>query len=417
LAETTIRFSTSIEAKRWLENQTGSVLTPVHAQAKRLRDEMNLQILALADVSNLLQDVSAKEIEKRNMKVYNRARALNKLAKLFLDRLKKLTPPEQVSYDSINRYAGEIQKILIVFDIDTKNWFPRISPFFIMDRRKFLGIYEKTRQTYNALTDFLNKEYIKTKTLEEALQQLNNLQNIEKQLQTIEEDKNNIKNERVPLEQEIADLEQKVKTLQTQGPIEKLNLVNTEIETLSNEIKYALRHLQKPFIKMQAMATSGGGGGIRPDELAKINQYLEKPFDALAQEQTGYPTLREILEKLEGMLAKDTLKLKPDKARKAEESIREILRQNSLDNLQLRCKAMAVNRDQLLASAKLDETLQSIADYQDKLVQLKARKTSIETHESVKDSAYQETIDKINNQKRVIEKNIATALGTKIQIA
>ena len=378
---------------------------------------MNLQIIALADVSNLLQESSAKEIEKRNMKVYNRARALNKLSKLFLERLKKLSPPEQVSYDSVSRYAGEIQKILVVFDIDIKNWFPRISPFFIMDRRRFLGVYEKTRQTYNALTDFVNKDYIKTKTLEEALQQLNDLQNLETQLQSIEEDKNNIKNERVSLEKEIAGLEQKVKELQTQGPVEKLNLVNAEIETLGNEIRYALRHLQKPFIKMQAMATSGSGGGIRPDELAKINQYIEKPFDALAEEQTGYPMLREILEKLAGMLAKDTLKLKPDKARKAEESIREILRQNSLDNLQLKCKATAANRAQLLASAKLDETLQSIAEYQDKLGQLKARKTSIETHESVKDSTYQETVDKVNNLKRAIEKNIATALGTKIQIA
>lgn len=417
MAEITIQFSTSIEAKRWLESQTGSILAMVHAQAKQLRDEMNLQIIALADVSNLLQETSAKEIEKRNMKVYNRARALNKLAKLFLERLKKLSPPEQVSYDSLSRYAGEIQKVLIVFDIDIKNWFPRISPFFIMDRRKFLGVYEKTRQTYNALTDFLNKDYIKTKTLEEALQQLNDLQNLETQLQSIEEDKKSIKNERVSLEQEIADLEQKVQELQTQGPIEKLNLINSEIETLSNEIRYALRHLQKPFIKMQAMATSGGGGGIRPDELTKVNQYLEKPFDALAEEQTGYPMLREILEKFEGMLAKDTLKLKPDKARKAGESIHEILCQNSLDSLQLKCKATAANRSQLLASAKLDETLRSIAEYQDKLGQLKARKASIETHESVKGSAYQETVEKINNLKRAVEKNITTALGTKIQIA
>ena len=112
--------------------------------------------------------------------------------------------------------------------------------------------------------------------------------------------KNNIKNERIPLEQEIADLEQKIAELQSRGPIDKLNLVNTEIENLSNELKNTLRHLQKPFIKMQALATSGGGGGITPDELTKINQYLDAPFDALVQEQTGYPVLKEILEKLEG---------------------------------------------------------------------------------------------------------------------
>ncbi len=417
MAETTTQFSTSIDAKRWLENQTGQTLAPVHTQAKRLRDEMNLQILALTDVSNMLFDVSNKEIEKRNMKVYNRARALNKLARLFIDRYKKVVAPEQVSYDSINKYAAEVQKVLLVTDIDVKNWFPRISPFFIMDRRKFSSTYEKARQTYNALSDYVNKEYVKTKTMEEALQQLNELQTVERHLDSIQQDKNSIKNERMPLEQEIAELETKIKALQTQGPIDKLNLINIEIENLSNEAKYAMRHLQKPFIKMQAMATSGGGGGVTPDELTKITQYLDKPFDALVEEKTGYPVLREILEKLEVMLEKDTLKIKDDKARKAQESANEMLRQNILDTLQARCKAMATNRDQLMVSAKLDEINRDIAQYQEQLVQLRARKTSVETHESVKASSYQETVDRISSLKRSVEKNILAALGKKIQIA
>jgi chromosome segregation ATPase len=258
---------------------------------------------------------------------------------------------------------------------------------------------------------------VKTKTLEEALHELNELQNIEKHLASLQQDKEQIKNERVPLEQEITDLETKIEELKTKGPIDKLNLVNAEIESLSNELRNTLRHLQKPFIKMQALATSGGGGGITPDELQKINQYLDHPFDALVQEKQGYPELKEILQKLEGMITKDTLKLKPEKARKAEQSIDEFLHKNSLDSLQLRCKEMATNRDQLLASAKMDETNRSLAQYQDQLNLLKARKTSVETHETVKANTYQETVDKISNLKRTIERNVYTALGKKIQIA
>jgi hypothetical protein len=148
--------------KRWLENQTSSILTPVHAQAKKLRDEMNSSIQAVIEVSKMLLDTSSKEIEKRNMKVYNRARALNKLARLFLDRLKKLTPPEQVSYESLSRYVQETQKVILVTEIDIKNWFPRISPFFIMDRRKFSAVYERAKQSYNSINDYVTKEYIKT---------------------------------------------------------------------------------------------------------------------------------------------------------------------------------------------------------------------------------------------------------------
>jgi hypothetical protein len=416
LNETALQFSSSDEVKRWLENQTSSILTPVHAQAKKLRDDMNTSLQAVADVSKMLFDISSKEIERRNMKVYNRARALNKLSRLFLDRLKKLSPPEQVSYDTLSRYIQETQKVMLVTDIDIKNWFPRISPFFIMDRRKFLAVYERAKQAHTALNDYVTKEYVKTKTLEEALQQINELQNVEKQLVVLGEDKEKIKNERKPIEQDITALEEKINELKSKGPIDKLNMVNCEIESLSNELKHALRHFQKPFIKMQALATGGGGGGITPDELNKISQYLEKPFEALVSEKPGYPLLKEILQKLEELLAEDKLKLKPDKARKAADSLAEILHEDSLAKLQLRCIEMATNKDQLLASAKMDEINQSLTQFQDQVNLLKARKTSVETHETVKENAYKETGDKISSLKRTIEKNVYNSIDKKIQI-
>jgi hypothetical protein len=412
----TIQFSSSGEVKPWLEDKTSSILSPVHAQARKLRDDMNVAMQGVADVSKMLLDNSTREIERRNMKVYNRARALNKLAHLFVDRLKKLDTPEEISYDTLSRYAQENQKVFIVFDIDIKNWFPRISPFFIMDRRRFLTVYEKARQTYNVLNDFVTEEYVKTKTLEEAFHLLNELQNVQKQQGVIGEEKEQIKNERLPVEREIADLEQKIDELKTKGPVDTLNMVNAEIGNLTNELKHSLRYLQKPFIKMQALATSGGGAGIAPDELSRINLYLEKPFDALIAEQNGYPVLREILEKLENLLAEGKLKLKEDKARKAQQSINEILRQDSLSKLQVRCVEMANKRDQLLGSSQMDEIKRNLTAYQQQLDQLKARKTSIETHEAVKANAYNETLDRISNLKRTIEKNIFSSIDLKVQI-
>ncbi len=412
----TIQFSSAFEVRHWLEDQTKSTLSPVHAQAKKLRDEMNISIQNVTDVSKMLLDNSTKEIDRRNMKVYNRARALNKLAHLFLDRLKKLSPPEEISYDTLNRYTQEIQKIILVNDIDIKNWFPRISPFFIMDRRKFLAIYERAKFSYVSLNDFVTKEYVKTKTLEEALQLLTELQSIQKQIVIIGEEKEKIENERLPVEKEIAELEQKIDELKTEGPIDKLNLVNTEIENLNSELKHSLRHLQKPFIKMQALATTGGGAGVTPDQLIKVNLYLETPFEALTAEKVDYPDLKEILQKLESLIEEDKLKLKQDKARKAQQSITEIVTQNSLAKIQIRCLEMSNTRQLLLASVQLDEIKRNLQVFQEQVDVLKARKTSIETQETVKQNAYTEADDKIKNMKRTIEKNILSSINIKVQL-
>ena len=136
----------------------------------------------------------------------------------------------------------------------------------------------------------------------------------------------------------------------------------------------------------------------------------------MISEKPGYPLLKEILQKLEEMLAEDKLKLKPDKARKAAESVVEILHKNSLANLQLRCIEMATNKDQLLASSKMDEINQSLAQFQEQVNLLKARKTSVETHETVKENAYKETGDKISSLKRTIEKNVYNSIDKRIQI-
>jgi hypothetical protein len=410
-----LKFS-STEIKGWLENETSSILTPVHAQAQRLRDEMHMALQNLTDISHMLLDNSAKEIEKRNMRVYNRARALNKLSRLFLDRLKKLNAPDQVSYDSLSKFAQETQKVFIVTDIDIKKWFPRISPFFIMDRRKFLAVHEKAKMTIVTLNDFLTKEYVKTKTLEETLQLINELYTLEEQLSEVAVQREDLKNERLPIEKEIAELEQKTAELKSKGPIEQLFVIEAEAETLNSELKHALRHLQKPFIKMQALAFQGGGAGLTPDELNKLSQYLEKPFKALATEETGFPMLKQILQKLTRLMAEDRLKLKADKARKAEKKLNEILKRDSLAKIHARCVDVAARERQLLNSPKLDEIRCSLSLFQEQIGQLKARKVSVEAHEAIKERAYNEIMDRIRNHKNVIEKNVYSSLGKQVQI-
>jgi hypothetical protein len=406
----------SNEIKSWLEDETNSILTPVHAQAKKLRDDMRDAIQSVTEVSKMLLDNSAKEIEKRNMRVYNRARALNKLARLFSERIRKVNVPDQVCYDSLNKFAQETQKVFIVTDIDIKNWFPRISPFFIMDRRKFLAIHEKAKESLAALNDFLTKEYIKTKTLEETFQLINELHNIEKQLSDVEAERKSIENERLPIEQEIAELEKKSAELQGEGPVDQLFLVETEIEKLNKELKHALRHLQKPFKKMRALALYRGGAGLTSDERDRLNQYLQRPFKALSAEEAGYPLLKQILQKMERLMNEGKLKLKSDKARKAEQDMDGILKRDSLAKIYKRCADVAARERELLNSAKMEETKRSLSMFQEQTKQLKARLARVEAHEAVKERAYNEVVSRISSHKKAIEKNVYSSLGQKVQI-
>jgi len=65
----------------------------------------------------------------------------------------------------------------------------------------------------------------------------------------------------------------------------------------------------------------------------------------------------------------------------------------------------------------MDQIKMNLAQYQDQLDQLKARKTSVETHETVKSNTFNLTVDKINNLKRTVERNVYTAINKKIQIS
>jgi hypothetical protein len=410
-----IQFSSN-DIQNWLENETNSILTPVHAQAKKQRDDMRDAIQSVTDVGKMLLDNSAKEIEKRNMRIYNRARAMNKLARLFTDRIRKVNVPDQVSYDSLNKFAQDTQKVFMVTDIDIKNWFPRISPFFIMDRRKFLAIHEKAKESLAALNDFLTKEYVKTKTLEETFQLISELHSLEKHLSDLEAEKAGIKDERLSIEKEITELEQKIAELQGEGPVDQLFIIETEIEKLNKELKHSLRHLQKPFKKLHALAFLRGGAGLTPDERNKLDQYLKKPFKGLSTEEAGYPLLKQILQKLARLINEGKLKLKSDKKRKAERAITAILKRDSLATIYNRCAEIAAQERQILNSTKMDEIKRSLSEYKEQTKQLKARKTSVEAHEAVKERAYKEMLDKISSHKKAIEKNVYSALGQKVQI-
>jgi predicted nucleic acid-binding Zn-ribbon protein len=377
---------------------------------------MRRTIESFADVSKMLLDNSAKEIDKRNMKTYKRARALNKLTRMFLDRIKQIRIPEQVYYDTFSDFVQETQRAFSVTDVDVRNWFPRISPFFILDRRKFLTVFEKAKELLREMQNFQTKEYIKTKTLEETFQLADRLKALENQLANLKEEKARAESEKASIDKQIAETHQKMADLKSKGGISQLNQIAMDIETLSAEVKHSLQHLQKPFIKLQSLTVHGGGSGLTPEELDKLDQYLGKPFEALATEQTGYPLLKQILQKLDRAMKDGKLKLKPDKMRKAEQSIENVLNKNSLATLHQKCVDATMRKGQLSTSAEVAETKGDISRLQEHLEKFERRKSSVESEESAAERACNETLQRIRNNKNQIEKNIFSFMSKRVHI-
>jgi hypothetical protein len=406
----------SNDIKSWLENETSEILTPVQEDARKLRDEMRETLLTVTEINKTLLDNSSKEIEKRNKRIYNRARAMNKLSRLFSDRIRKVTVPDQVSYDSLNKFAQETQKVFMVTDIDIKNWFPRISPFFIMDRRKFLAVHEKAKETLATLNNFLTKEYVKTKTLEETLQLVDELHNMERKLSEKEFEKATVEKERLPIEKQISELEKKIAETKSEGPVDELFLVEAEIEKATKELKHALRHLQKPFKKMLALALYKGGGGLTLETRNKLSDYLQKPFKALTTEEEGYPLLKQILQKMDRLMNEGKLRLKSDKKRKAEKDINGILKHDSFGKIYRRCIEVSTREKLILNSSKMEEIKHSLSKFQGETKRLRAKLARVQAHEAVKERAVKEIKNRIVNNKKTIENNVKNSLNKKIKI-
>jgi hypothetical protein len=406
----------SSDVKNWLESETYPLFSPVHVKAEKLLDDMRKALEEITNVCRILLESSRKEIEKKNRKTFGRAKALNKLARLFLERIRQIYIPDEVSYNSFQQFAQETGKAFAVTEVDVRNWFPRISPFFIRDRRKFMTVFEKAKYALEEIHRFLTKEYIKTKTLEETFQLIDRLLVLEKQLADLEARKIKTEAEKASFDKRIAETRQEIASLRTTDDMSQLKRTTSEVKELSVKVKHSLRHLRKPFIKLRSLATRGGGSGLTPEELEILNKYVETSFRALAMEETGYPLLKRILRKLNRAMSEGKLKLKADRKRKAERDMNEILNKNSLNGLHQRCKNALMRKRKLSTSIEVKETEEGLLRLQEKLKRLERRRRLVELRGNTIVRNFEETVETIQKQKNEVEKNVLDFTGKNVQI-
>jgi hypothetical protein len=148
-----------------------------------------------------------------------------------------------------------------------------------------------------------------------------------------------------------------------------------------------------------------------------IGLYMENPYEAVTLEGSGCPTLKQILEKLSNFLNEDKLKLKPEKQRKAEQAVEEILKRDNIAGLATKCVEVLAQKRQILSSPEMDEAKRSLTQIQQQIDVLKARKSNIETDETMKENQHHDLQEKNRNLKKTIEANVLSFMNKQIQLS
>ena len=219
---------------------------------------------------------------------------------------------------------------------------------------------------------------------------------------------------RASIEKRIDKIEHRTTNLQNEESLTHLKQTNAQIQKLRKELKNKMRHLQKPFLKFDRMLLHTGG--LTPEELGKLDQYMKNPFVALTSEEPGYPLLKKILQKLGNAMSENKLRLKRDKKRKAEEAITRIVNEDSLDAIQTKCKDATTRKTELSTSTEVTTTQQDLLHARKNLDKLLKKKEAAKTEEESTRRTFDGVKGKISRHKDKIERNILGFLDKKIEI-
>lgn len=404
------------ELKNWLEQETVSILKPLEAEAKNLLNTLQGRLEDLETACEKLLEDAEKEIEKGSRKTYRRSRVAYKLAGNILDTIDKATIPDQFSYESLRGFSEDLEKILAAIERERARWFPRISPFFIIDRRRVDVALKRAMDSFEELCSFSSTEYEEAKTVQDSFATIDELRGLLSELEEMNDRKKKVELLKKTVEKKIADSHQRREEIQNINEAVELAQVKENIEELRREVKRSVRHLQKPFLKFQSLVR-GPGYPLPLYEAKKLSEYLSNPFEAFASEKEGYPVLKEILKKMEDAMAQGKLKLKSSRVRKAKEQINNILRKEALIPLHQRCKQVYLLKLKLSTSEAIAAFKNELTDVQVSLKNLQKKKELHDSRSAALDDATRKTRERIESQRKKLETTASELTGKNIRLS
>jgi predicted nucleic acid-binding Zn-ribbon protein len=391
------------EFAKWFEKETVNIVKPLDKEASGLIDEVKKRInQAKEDCDKLIKECE-REIEKG--KAYHRSRVAKRLALFSIDTLNKINFPEPVSFENTETLLKDLKKTYNTIQRERNVWFPRISPLFILARRKIDMTFARFFDAVEKLDAFTQEKYAKVKSVSDGFATARTIMELQNELEKIGKEENETKSAIASINKQIEETRQKIAAIEQKDEMKELLEINQQIHELRRKIKYELRYVQKPFIKLQNLYHSGDAN-IPLEEIEKVGEYLSQPFLAFASEEQGYPLLKKILRKINESIEHDKLKLKSSRLRKAQDQIESILKAESLIPLQQQCQQVYARRKQLLTSNIIANFQNESTDLKKALKEHQRQMDHLNSKLSNIESNHKEKKDKLERHKTELEKTV-----------
>ncbi len=401
------------ELKPWLEKETLTIVQPLNEQGKKIVDKLRERLKDTRESCEKLAEEGRNEAERG--KAVRKAKATDKLSRYFLKQIDKIMFPDKLSFSDLERLNRDLEKTLSTIARERSMWFPRISPLFIIARKKFDFAFSRLAGSISELGDFLKGDYTEAKLIEKLALDAEEIERLIDDLSGFEGRKAAIEERVQFFQSKIFESKQDIESAKSGGELDELAEASQKVQKLRSQVKHSIRHLEKPFMKF-ANLSRGPGYALTSEELEKLGHYLEDPFKALATESTGYPVLKGILGKVKRAMDEGKLKLKSSRLRKAQEEIEAVMGKNALADLQQECVQAFSANEQLVSSGEAQAARRQLKVLQRRLDELHKRKEATTVRLEGLEKEHNHILMKVKEQKKSLEDLLYKVLGRQVVI-
>ena len=389
------------------------ILEDKYKKEKKVGGKLLQQIMDnLNSIQDSINDL-ASNINKERDDLKNRA--LTRFVDALQSELKKFDPviSEIITHKELKRSFDFLSKLFTVYNESAKKWARNFAKDFKGELKQLDSFMNSLFRKNGKLDHFIRNKYDKVREAEEITEKIDDLDDLCKRVVDEQTKIEQYKGDKEDIKKKLENMEKELLDLENDPLVAKRNKLFRDKNKLKQEITLEFSRIKKSMKKFQK-AIDNGRVELRFVTKRDIKDYFKNPFQSVINDGPEYPTLRAILDNLEGSLGEE-VKLKGSKKDKTQETISEMRDQYSLKPVIEKYLAVENERKQILEKIENKGTAEKIETIKQQISDLTTQKGHIETDTEHEKENVLNTLTKIKSVKKEIEDEI-NALTKREQI-